>query len=297
MSAYPQGHMLCSLSKGVLRPYYAPSWKRKSTSPAYLCFSEACHPALESGKEMTSGHGSNTAGMWPGPGTSNVTLRSPQTAGSSQGLSVEGATPRRTCTDPRAQAEHLRPRSSDWERTQDPWPTWGSTELESRRWHQHSPASWPEPWGRGTSPHRFPGWGLPWGAVSGVYGGDSGLQWSLSVVAQPARTLRRCQLPTDRLFRPDPKHKLMISGWGDGFLQADHKRRKPSWAGSKPQALCFSFFLLMPGCLGPGGEGVTSTSLQGLPSSQASEDRRTVYTGSRRGSPPTAPYEGDAGRT
>lgn len=58
-------------------------------------------------------------------------------------------------------------------------------------------------------------------------------------------SLERRQLPTDQLFRPNPKHQLMVYGWGARGLQADHKRRKLN----KP-AHCFSSLLPVPGCCG-----------------------------------------------
>lgn len=45
-------------------------------------------------------------------------------------------------------------------------------------------------------------------------------------------SLGRRQLPTDQLFRPNPKHQLKVYGWGARGLQADHKRRKLNKPGS-----------------------------------------------------------------
>ena len=58
------------------------------------------------------------------------------------------------------------------------------------------------------------------------------------------KTLRRRQLPTDQLFRPNPKHQLMVYGQGAGGLEADHKRRKLN----RPRLT--ASFLPVPGCCG-----------------------------------------------
>lgn len=291
MHAHPQGHMLRPLSTGVLRPYCAPGWNTSQQAGLIFAFRKLVSQRWsQMGKETTPGCGGTTVGLCPVPGTSSVASRSSQKAGSPRGLRAWGLPQDGRVQIPRPRLSPRDPAAQSRKGHRAPWPTWASAELEPRRCHQHSPAPGQSPGVGAPRPTSSRAWGVCLGCRS--LGRLKGTQGSMV----PPRGGAAGQASQEVPGSPQTGYFGRIPGTSSGFLagatasRADHKRRKPSWAEASPGS-CFSSFLPVPGCGGPGRRGQAHIPA-GSSLTPGCEDGGTVYTASTKGLPADRPTWG-----